>query len=117
MPRMDEAAGMTPLTTVPGGATISRGRNMPAVLGISSRSTDRTHRATTEDVKESVLLMAPPHLRISAGKVGPQLVSRHGDLHLQTHRRPSHPVAVHIVDKGVAAVGQEAISARTSRSV
>ena len=59
MPRMDEAAGMTPLTTVPGGATISRGRNMPAVLGISSRSTDRTHRATTEDVKESVLLMAP----------------------------------------------------------
>ena len=56
----DEAAGMAPCTTVPSGAMISSGRNMPAVFGTSaSRSTERTHSPTTEAVKESVLLRAP----------------------------------------------------------
>ena len=35
------------------------GLKSPAVLGTSSRMTERTVRATTEAVKESVQLMAP----------------------------------------------------------
>ena len=54
IPLMEEAAGMTPCTTVPGGATIRSGLKSPAVLGTSSRMTERMQRATTEAVKESV---------------------------------------------------------------
>ena len=58
-PRIDDAAGMTPLTIVPGGAITRSGRNRPAVFGTSSRSTERTHNATTDSVKDFVALMAP----------------------------------------------------------
>ena len=59
IPRIEEAAGISPLTTVPAGATIRKGRKSPAVLGISSCITDLMHRATTEAVNESVQLIAP----------------------------------------------------------
>ena len=58
-PRIDDAAGIVQLTTVPSGATMRNGLNMPAVLGISSRIMLRTHSATTADVKDSVLFIAP----------------------------------------------------------
>ena len=56
MPRMEEAAGIWALNTVPGGALISSERNMPVVLGICSRIIEWTHKATYEVIIDSVLL-------------------------------------------------------------
>ena len=53
-PRIDDAAGITQFTTVPAGAMMVSGRNMPAVFGMSSRITARTQSATTDAMNERV---------------------------------------------------------------
>ena len=58
-PRAAQAAGSTPLPTVPGGQITSIARNTPSLFGIPAGSTDRTPVYDAAFVNESVLLIAP----------------------------------------------------------
>src|ERR671935_1269087 len=58
-PRAAQAAGSTPLPTVPGGQITSIARNTPSLLGMPGGSTERTPVYEAALVNESVLLIAP----------------------------------------------------------
>src|ERR1700687_601324 len=58
-PRAAQAAGNTPLATVPGGQITSMARNTPSLLGMPGGSTERTPVYEAALVKLSVLLIAP----------------------------------------------------------
>ena len=87
------------------------------MFGTSPRRTERTHRPTTEAVKERVLLRAP---RTWGAEPVKSAVSRSPSMVIFTRRRtepPPTPSSSMWSTKVWLPSGQEAISARTRRSV